>query len=239
MIRPLHIDLNDSSVMGAHPTREDRELSVHLDIVSGEHSRESALFALVAEGSETAFRELFRLYSPLFSYIIHKVTGDSSFIPDCLQDAFLKIWLKRDMLVSVEHPRKWAMQIVYHLCFNHLKHKQIAQKHLYRVVHEQTPVPKQNAVEKVVFHRETEQALKSIILQLPPQTQKIYRLSREEGMDAQQISDYLHLSVQTVKNTLCRSLKMIRALLNEKGIIVSLFYLLMALPVPVLLCLAE
>jgi len=222
MINHLHINLNDRVLMDSvdGDTSETTGSQINGIELTEEETQERAIFANIAEGNEDAFRKLFVLYSPLFSFIIHKVTGDPELIADYLQDAFLKIWLKRDILDKVVHPRKWAMRIVYNICFNHLKHKQVQKKHVDNWVPLCSPVPKQNHVEKELFHRETEQALKGIILHLPPQTQKIYRLSREEGMDIQQIADYLHLSNQTVRNTLCRGLKMMRLLLKERGIIV-------------------
>lgn len=222
MIKPLPINLNDAILIDSPASLSREAVAPSAPRNAGESAlaHEKSLFAAVAGGDESAFREVFRMYSPLFSYIIQKVTGDASLIPDYLQDAFLKIWLNRDQLITIHDPRKWAMQIVYRLCFNHLKHKQVQQKHADWVASDnglQRPAD-HNAVEKELFHKETAQALKSVILQLPPQTQKVYRLSREEQMDIQQIAECLKLSPQTVKNTLCRGIKMIRMLLKEKGI---------------------
>lgn len=229
MIKPLQTEIIDSGINDSTVAAVPVESRVPLNSHDKDVAYEAALFIEIANGNEIAFRALFERYSPLFSYIIHKITGDESLIPDYLQDTFLKIWLKRDMLATVKHPRRWAMQIVYHLCFNHLKHRQVQQKHLISSLDDQIPAIKHNAVEKEIFHRETDQVLKSIILQLPPQTQKVYRLSREEGMDIQQIAERLQLSSQTVRNTLCRGVKMIRLLLKEKGILVGLLTLLVYL----------
>lgn len=229
MIKPPQTEIIDSGINDSTVAAVPDESRAPLNSHDKDVAYEVALFIEIANGNEIAFRALFERYSPLFSYIIHKITGDESLIPDYLQDTFLKIWLKRDMLATVKHPRRWAMQIVYHLCFNHLKHKQVQQKHLISSRDDQIPAIKDNAVEKEIFHRETDQVLKSIILQLPPQTQKVYRLSREEGMDIQQIAERLQLSSQTVRNTLCRGVKTIRLLLKEKGILVGLLTLLVYL----------
>lgn len=232
MIKPLHIALDESIIIdSAASLLREEELAVastvQLDAMDTQLVYERKLFIAVAHGSESAFRELFQIYSPLFSYIIHKVTGEEMLIPDFLQDVFLKIWLKRDLLESIENPRKWVMQILYRQCFNHLKHKQVQQKHVQNIQTSGQQVNTHNAVEKILFHKETVQVLKSIIIQLPPQTQKIYRLNREEDMSIQQIADYLHLSPQTVKNTLSRGIKLIRILLKDKGILVSMLCLFM------------
>lgn len=229
MIKPLQPEIIDSEINDSTVAAVPDESCVPLNSHDKDVADEAALFIEIANGNEIAFRALFERYSPLFSYIIHKITGDESLIPDYLQDTFLKIWLKRDMLATVRHPRRWAMQIVYHLCFNHLKHKQVQHKHLISSLDDQIPAIKHNVVEKEIFHRETDQVLKRIILQLPPQTQKVYRLSREEGMDIQQISERLQLSSQTVRNTLCRAVKRIRLLLKEKGILAGLLTLLVYL----------
>ena len=229
MIKSIHIDLKDSNLIDSPVSDQIRNTDANLldgrELLTMQ-TEERILFDNVANGDEASFRKLFTLYTPLFSYIIERVTGDASLIPDYLQDTFLKIWLKRDMLSEVEQPRKWAMQIVYRICFNHLKHKKVVQRHSDIMATTASPSEKFNAIEKEIFHKETARILKVVIQQLPPQTQKIYRLSREEGMDIQQIATDLCLSNQTVKNTLSRGLKMIRRLLKEKGILVSLLYLL-------------
>lgn len=57
------------------------------------------------------------------------------------------------------------------------------------------------------------------IEQLPGQRQKVYRLSREEGLSHQQIADKLDISVNTVKNQIVASLKFIRQSINkQKGL---------------------
>jgi RNA polymerase sigma-70 factor (ECF subfamily) len=55
------------------------------------------------------------------------------------------------------------------------------------------------------------------VKQLPPQQKKVYRLSREEGLNTEQIAEALKIAPSTVKNTLVRALKFIRDYLEKAG----------------------
>ena len=61
---------------------------------------------------------------------------------------------------------------------------------------------------------------------MPPQRQRIYRLSREGGMKPAEIAEKLSLSVNTVKNVLVVALKEIRESLAASGHIIGLLAVL-------------
>lgn len=175
---------------------------------------EKALFRLIASGDESAFRRLFDMYAPLFTAVIRKIIKDDTGAEDLLQDVFLKIWLKRESLPTIENPRSWALQIVYHVAFNRLRHlKVVAQSGIY--IEKETT---SNVVEDSLYHAETSGHVRNAIGRLPPQTRKIYLLNREEGFKITEIARQLQLSNQTVKNTLGKAVREIRAYLVRQGI---------------------
>jgi RNA polymerase sigma-70 factor (ECF subfamily) len=61
---------------------------------------------------------------------------------------------------------------------------------------------------------------------MPPQRQRIYRMSREQGLKPADIAEALSLSVNTVKNVLVTALKEIRNHLAAAGHVISLLYVL-------------
>lgn len=205
--------VSDSAAAGQNREIEEQAAKYLQD--HHDYADEKALFRLIASGDESAFRRLFDLYAPLFIALIRKILKDDTIAEDLLQDVFLKIWLKRESLTTIENPRSWALQIVYHIAFNRLRHlKVVAKSGAYSEQKEAVS----NAVEDSLYHAETSGHVRNAIGKLSPQTRKIYLLNREEGIKITEIARQLQLSNQTVKNTLGKAVREIRAYLVRQGI---------------------
>ena len=71
------------------------------------------------------------------------------------------------------------------------------------------------ATEEAYDAKECNDLINQAVIQLSPQKQKIFRLSRYEGLKLEEIADYLSLSKSTVKNHLVDSLRHIRTYLHH------------------------
>lgn len=188
-----------------------------------QHITDISLFERIANNEEAAFRELFHSYAPEIRPVIISITKKEEVVADIIQEIFLRIWLNRGQLSTIHSPRSWIFKIVYYQSFNWLRKQKIHEKHMDSfsfVVDQSTST---NFVLDQSSFEETRRLVKQAIQQLPPQTQKIYRLSREEGLKVTEIAEVLGLSSQTVKNTLSRALHNIKGYLEENGVIISMF----------------
>lgn len=170
------------------------------------------LFQLIAEGNEPAFEELFHLYVPQIEPVILKMVKSEAVTRDIIQDIFLNLWLSREKLATIDTPRNWIFRIVYNRAYSWLE-QQSVRNNATMVLPDSS-----NDTEESVNFAETARLVKQAILQLPSQTQKIYLLSREEGLKNAEIAERLNLSVQTVKNTLYNAGKGIKEFLSRHGI---------------------
>jgi RNA polymerase sigma-70 factor (family 1) len=173
---------------------------------------EQQLFQLIAEGNEPAFEELFHLYVPQIEPVILKMVQSEAITKDIIQDIFLGLWLGREKLPAVDSPRNWIFRIVYNRTYSWLEQQTVRSS-----AKMELPGPS-NLTEESVYFSETARLVKQAIHQLPAQTQKIYLLSREEGLKNAEIAERLNLSVQTVKNTLYNAGKTIKEFLSRHGI---------------------
>ena len=186
--------------------------------------REKELFTLITQCDEAAFRELFHLYVPLVRSLVLKVTREETAVPDIIQEVFLRVWLNRDKLPEVHDPRPWMIQIVYRQCFNWLRQQKVRSKANDQLA-KGMGLPFSNSTEESASFEDTSRLVRQAIEQLPPQAKRVYLLSREEGLKIADIAQQLHISPQTVKNTLGRSLKDIREYLEQRGIFLPIFLL--------------
>lgn len=179
------------------------------------------MIARVADGDEHAFRELFQVYGPLMRSIIIQIVRKEEPVEDLVQDVFLRIWINRDKLPALDSPRSWILQIVYHQSFNWLRQQ--------KVRHKAADTLAASAVlsgsEDALFFTDTSRLVQQAIDTLGGQSRRIYLMSREQGMKLSEIAETLGISLQTVKNTISRSLKVIREFLEAHGVMLPVFLL--------------
>lgn len=191
--------------------------------MNNDTGHETTLFHRIAEGDESAFEALFHLYVPKIRPVIARIIQVEGPEKDIIQEIFLGIWLSREKLPEVMTPHNWIFKMVYHRCYSWLQKQGVRDK-ANRIITRES-ADHSNLTEENIAFSETALLVKQAILQLPPQAQKIYLLSRETGLKIAEIAGELQLSPQTVKNSLVRSLKFIREYLTAKGIILPMILL--------------
>ncbi len=174
---------------------------------------EKELLLLISNGDETAFRALFHIYGPLIRNVILQIIKLEAPVEDMLQDIFLKVWLNREKLPELNNPRSWVIRIAYHQSFNWLRHQKIRESKNIAA-----PAAVLDVEESVQF-AETSRLIQQALHNLNDQSRSIYIMSRENGMKLSDIAETLGISVQTVKNTISRTLKSIREHLEQNGIV--------------------
>lgn len=185
---------------------------------------EKILFARIAEGDEAAFRKLFHDYMPVIFPMIVQVTKSAPVAEDIIQETFLRLWVHRDRLKDINHPRAWILRIAYFQAFTFLRDQSI---HIKAIANVQAEELNPSDTEMQMAFKSTEALVKKAVDQLPGQQNKVYRLSREGGLKTAEIAREMGLSEQSVKNTLVRALKFIREYLEKAGYALLLFFLML------------
>jgi RNA polymerase sigma-70 factor (family 1) len=179
----------------------------------------------IAEGDEEAFADLFDHYYTLLRPFVWKFTQSPAETEDILQETFIRVWLSRDKIPAIDNLHSWIFTIASRQCLtlmrgnlsNRKKMGALQQQESARIM--ETPADTAQVAE--ITRLVTE-----IVNRMPPQRQRIYRMSREEGLKPAAIAEALSLSVQTVKNALVTALREIRDQLTAAGHLISLLYLL-------------
>ena len=188
-------------------------------------NRDLELFALIAEGDEPAFEQLYNLYLPELYPVIFNIVKSELLVKDIIQELFLYLWMDREKLNGVDQPRNWIFRIAYNRSYSWLK-KQIVRE---RAAQQMSTQEAENVTEEAVHFSEAARLVLAAINELPPKSQQIYRLSREAGLKPSAIAMQLGMDVQAVKNSLYRSGKTLKAVLASKGIVVPIALLLSGL----------
>ena len=180
---------------------------------------EKELLTRVAAGDRHAFKELYRYhlndaYSLALTFLHIPQAAE-----DIVQELFIKLWLRRDELPSIERFRPYLMVSLRNMLINELEKIKGRTRHeqqSHRLVY--SPATPEDEAEASNLRSLVAKAL----AQLSPQQQTIYRLSREQGWDLARIARELQLTPKTISNILSQVLRHLRSYLHEYGYLLGL-----------------
>lgn len=175
---------------------------------------DAVLQSEIASGNQAAFRDFFekhraRLYNYLYTVVKSKEIAEEIVI-----DVFLKIWTGRELITEIRNMDAFLHKVAYNkaLDFFRIASRNAALQKLVRREMEE-------AREKQADHRLQEWECRKIINRalerLSPQRRIIFTLSRMEGLSYDEIAEKLHLSRNTVRNTMAETLRSLRLHLKE------------------------
>lgn len=169
---------------------------------------EQELLRLVAEGDRNAFTQIYNNYRNKIYSIAYELTESTTVAEEVVQDTFLKIWVKRESLLEVEHFRAYLFTITRNYVFTALK--RIARKESIEVSAIQDVPLYDHDTEDRVLNNEYTRILQAAIDRLPEQQKQVYNLIKKEGLKREEAAAALHLSPETVKTHLAQAMRSIR-----------------------------
>ncbi len=183
-------------------------------------TKEYYLLNQIAEGNELAFCELYNRYVQFVYAAAFRLLKDESSAEDVVQETFLKVWIYREKLPQVSNFPAYLHVLIRNHIYN--KFRRMA----YEEIHMLSVMSKQQAHGKItldtVYYNELKRSLKNAVSQLPPQQQKAYLLSREEGLSHREVAIQMNISAETVKKHIGEALKFLRKSLRHFGSVMML-----------------
>jgi RNA polymerase sigma-70 factor (family 1) len=177
---------------------------------------EKLLLQEVSAGAEKAFRELYDAYFHRLSVYIFKFCKSSAVTEEIIQDVFLKIWLNRAQLGAVGSVEAYILAIARNKTIDHLR-RLAKESSLIRDLAMQLQTDS-NSGEKEMDAEDIKAIVTTALASLSPQKGEIFRLSKDEGLNHDEISRVMRLSKSTVKNHLSETLRHLRRHLALPGI---------------------
>ena len=181
----------------------------------------------VAAGNEQAFRTLYEQYRNQVFYFGVKFLKSPTEAEDVLQDVFSKIWINRKVLPEINDFSKYLNTLTLNHIYTLLRRKACQESFLSERIFA-TP-PAMEAAFETVDLRALEGLIKQAVVHLPPQQQKVFELSRMQGLKHEEIALQLNISRETVKKHIMEALRNVRCYLADKGEIVVTSCLLLLL----------
>ncbi|HTN37614.1 MAG TPA: RNA polymerase sigma-70 factor [Arachidicoccus sp.] len=184
------------------------------------------LFELLKCSDEGAFAEIFSRYDRRIYRFIHKMVKDNGIATDVTQEVFIRIWTKREQLAEVHNMEAYIFTIASNLTLNQIK-KRLRERQIREKLQSQWRQNKASDADNLLLLHDCETLVARVVEQLPPQQKRIYRLSREEGLNYEEISQTMKISPNTVRNHLVKALQTIRIYIEKQGQIFHLLFILL------------
>jgi len=157
-----------------------------------------------------------RLYS--FSKKILKVEDD---VNDILQDVFVKIWLNRKKINSVETFNSYIFTITKNAIISLFREK--TRNSDFELKVRQAATGEEFIIETELEYQDLKEKVDALIEKLPEKRKQVYILSREKGLSNAEIAEQLGISVKTVEDHMMHSLRYLREKMKNLDIVSMLF----------------
>ena len=188
---------------------------------------ENELLKKIAQGDQRAFTILFQWYGRPLGEFVLKLTGSQQATQEIVQDAFIKIWLRRKTIFEIQHFSNYLFIICRNQAFAVLK-KMAADR----------VSPAEPQMLEAMQISEPEQGsdyyqsmIDAAVAKLPAQQQKVYRLSRYERLKHEEIARQLGISAETVKKHIQLAVRFIQKDIGTR----SNFGIILVLTAPLIL----
>lgn len=163
----------------------------------------------MASGDEAAFAELFRRFHPKVYQTGIILLKSNEPAEELVQDTFLKVWLRRQELAAVDDFESFLFIMSRNLAYNQLKKYAKERLHVTRMG--ETGGLSENETDARILDNNYRRIMEEAIARLSPRQQQVWRLSRLEGLNRNEVAERLGLQPYTVKEYLATATKLIRA----------------------------
>lgn len=165
------------------------------------------------ETDEHIFCELYAMYKNRLIYYAIRLVKSRELAEDIVQDAFISIWLNRKNIDTDQSISSYLFTIVHNRILNQLKN--IDNELRLKEALLKNAVDYTTETENKLIEKDFENILNNLMLNLTPQQQRIFKMSRELRMSHKEIAEELGISLHTVNQHITEALQIIRSKLSK------------------------
>ena len=171
------------------------------------------LIESLKKGKLSAFDGLFNRYSQhLYRYCFSLLKNHED-AEEIVQEVFFRVWVKRFEISRQKSFASFLFSIAHNLTID-LFRKRSREKKFERKMLDTAERNDLNTL-SMVEQQELINQVQLVINDLPAKRRKIYELSREKGMNNNEIAEKLQISTKTVENQITLALKQIREVIGD------------------------
>lgn len=175
-----------------------------------EKNLETECLRKLAKGDHRSYEILFLNYHPKIHHFLCGFIKNEEEAFDMAQDIFYKVWVNRQSMSEVTSFKAYLFTMARYMIYNHYEHNLVKEK--YTIA--QLQLEEAYSLDEDFFAKELSLLIDLIIEQMPEQRQRIFKMSREEGLSGDEIATRLNISKRTVENQISNALNDLRKALQ-------------------------
>jgi len=151
-------------------------------------------------------------YYPVRNFIYYK-TGEMQTAEDIVQETFLKVWERRDM-INIQTVRPLLYKIANNLFLNRLEHEKVSLKFI--TEYHRSQYSYSAAPDFELEMRDFDKRLQDSLSELDEKNRTVFLMNRIDDLTYTQIAQNLGLSVKAVEKRMRKALAFLKGKLNVK-----------------------
>ncbi len=174
----------------------------------------------VTNGEPPSFEIIFKKNFPRLKKYSLGMVRDYEVAEDLVQDAFIKLWEKRNELHSVDSIQGLLYTIVRNNCLNYLKKNKMREQYV-EAFRFESPTQElfiRSFLEEEELKEERlrfQNELERVLTILPDKCREVFELSRFEGLTNKEVAVFMGVTVKTVEKHLAKATKLHREALKK------------------------
>lgn len=157
------------------------------------------------------FKEKYIPYHQKLYRVAYRLLEDTCDAEDVVQEAYIKLWNKRDELAIVENSEAYCIILLRNLCLDFLR---VKKKHLFQST-EDTILSDRYVLSDEIEAIDEIKHIETIIDLLPEQQRKIVKLRHFDDYSNEEIEEIMGLTSVNVRVLMSRARKKIKELFNS------------------------
>lgn len=153
------------------------------------------------------FKKVFLPYHQKLYRIAYRIVKEESSAEDIIQEAYIKLWNKRNELDEIDNKEAFAIIIVRNQCLDHLRKFKSNRQNDYDYDYD---IPEKESLSVQIEQRNETDIVKQLIDRLPEQQRHIMILRHWDNYSDEEIEKITGLTAVNIRVILSRARKTIR-----------------------------
>ena len=164
----------------------------------------------LSKGDHRSYELLFLEYHPKIYHFLYGFIKNEEEAYDMAQEIFYIVWVNRKSIGEIKSFKAYLFTMARHMIYNYYEHNLVKEKYtLSQLTRSEIYEPEED-----LFAKDLSFLIDLVVSQMPEQRQRIFTMSRKEGLSGDEIASQLSIHKRTVENHISKALTDLRKALH-------------------------